>query len=368
MVLVALWLPAILVMVGLLYTLGFIFVQRRALQASADAASTASAWTLLYELKSGDRRDAAVLQQLQAYAAQAAGASASAVYTDAAGSPLSPSVAVGSGSTFPSAARGIQVRLQTTVSTLLVGSTGISGVLTAATSTSALVPTTSPSPTTLVVPVAVNVNDLQLALNTGATYDLLAPSTLPSGATSPILDFAHSSAAAFAPGGQPPDYGYSQRPPRSDDTTGPSSIFTNLQYWSDGRHTSATLALGSAANLALAPSAPLANSAFVDPSYTAQQVTAYRDALVAGLLDNLSQQGLTDTSGRAYGIVVVPVWDTSPSAGTVHVAGGALLRLRVADVNASSAPGQFVVYPAAAWGVPQPPTVDLGACLVRLVS
>jgi Putative Flp pilus-assembly TadE/G-like len=368
MLLFAVWLPAILVLVGLVYSIGLILVERRAVQTAADAASTAATWTLVYELESGDRRDSKVLQQVQTYAAQATGGSASAVYTDAQGNLFSPSVSVGSGSTFPSAARGIRVSVQKRVPTVLDSLIRTGGVLTAATGTAALVPTAPPNPAAPLLPVAVNLNDFQLAMSTGGTYNLLAPTTLPPGASTPLLDFAHSPAAAFAPGGQPQDSGYSRTPPVSDDATGPSSIFTNLQYWSDGWHSPAA-AVVVGASVGLVSATPIPDSAFVDAAYTSQQVDAYTDAFVAGLLDNLGRQGRTDAGGNPYGLMLVPLWDTSPSPGTLHVVGGALIRLRLADIAASSASGQFVLYPAAAWGMPQQPvSIDVGARLVRLIS
>jgi hypothetical protein len=284
--------------------------------------------------------------------------------------PLGGPVAVGSGGTFPSAARGVQVKVQKNVPIVLDRLIGISGILTAATSTAALVPASPPSPTPPVLPVAVNLqNDFALAMNTGAIYDLLAPTTLPPGALTPLLDFGQSPAAAFAPGGRPPDYGYSQHPPLSDDPTGPSSIFTNLQLWSDARHAPALLSLGPSATLSLAPPPPLANSVFMDPEFTAQQLDAYKDAFAAGLRDTIRQQGRTDASGSAYGLVLVPLWDSAGS-GTVHVAGAGLIRLRLQDVSSSSAKGRFLLYPAAAWGVPPAtaPTPDVGARLVRLIA
>ena len=68
MLLFAILLPVILGMVGLLYSVGFILIERRALQTAADAASTAATWQVLYELESGDRSDAKVFVQAQKYA------------------------------------------------------------------------------------------------------------------------------------------------------------------------------------------------------------------------------------------------------------------------------------------------------------
>jgi Flp pilus assembly protein TadG len=369
LVLFALWLPVLLGVVGLLYSFGTILTQRRALQMAADATSTAATWAVLTELQSGDRRDSVVVQKLQAYAAQVSGASVSGVYTDATGRSLSPVVAVGTGGAFPLNAAGVQVTLNEQVPAILGGFVGTQTVLTAATSTAALVSTSSPSAAGPVIPVCVSVTDFQNAMNSSATYDLFAPGTPPPGALGPMLDFAHSSPNAFAPAAQGTDYGYATSAPQSNDATGPSSIFTNLQYWSDGWHAPIVhVRLGANAIISLAPAAPLPQSAFRDPQYTAQQILAYRDAVAAGVRSNVTNQGLADASGRPYGLVTVPLWDTVPSAGTVHIAAFATIRLRQADISSTSAPGQFVPYPAAAWGLPQVPAVDSRAVFVRLVS
>jgi hypothetical protein len=249
---------------------------------------------------------------------------------------------------------------------LLLGSfIGIGSMQTVGTSTAALVPTASPMPAGTILPVAVNINDFQQAMATGAMYDLLAPATLPSGAASSMLDFANSPPNAFAAGGQPPDYGYSQHTPVSSHSTGPLSILTNLQYWTDTRHAVTALALGPAATLALAPPTPILNSAFVDNP--AEQAPAYADAFTTGLLDNIRQQGRVNASGT-FGLVWVPLWDTVPSYWTVHVAALAMLRVQEADVTAGSARGHFVLYPASAWAMPQPVTIEVGARLVRLIG
>ena len=78
-----------------------------------------------------------------------------------------------------------------------------------------------------------------------------------------------------------------------------------------------------------------------------EQTTAYRDAFTAGLRDNIQQQ--VAASGKIYGLVVVPLWDTATTT-TVHVAGVGVMRIRLADVTSTSAKGLFVLYPAAAWG------------------
>jgi hypothetical protein len=128
-----------------------------------------------------------------------------------------------------------------------------------------------------------------------------------------------------------------------------------------------------AATLALVPLPPpgLANSAFADLlnlTATTEQLAAYRDAFTAGLRDNIRQQGRSDATGQPYGLVVVPLWDTATTT-TVHVVGVGLTRIRLADVTATSAKGQFVFYPAAAWGTrPTTPPTDLGARLVRLIA
>jgi hypothetical protein len=371
MLLFAILLPVILGMVGLLYSVGFILIERRALQTAADAASTAATWSLLYELESGDRSDARVYTAVQTYAAQEPGATASAVYTDAPGTTTLGSV--GSGVPIPSGVRGVQVKMQKNVSIVLDKLIGISGIVTTASSTAALVPTSPSNAAVPVLPVAVNLTtDFLPALQNKTTYDLLAPTVPPSLTVPPLLDFANSPASSFS-NGQPKDYGYWQPPaPWTSDVTGPSSIFTNLQFWSDGRHSPIMLNLGSGgATLALVPPPPLANSAFGDITNltaSAEQLAAYKDAFTAGLRDNIRQQGRQDASGQAYGLVVVPLWDAATTT-TVHVVGVGVIRIRLTDVTSTSAKGQFVLYPAAAWGTrPTAPITDVGARLVRLIA
>jgi Putative Flp pilus-assembly TadE/G-like len=362
MLLFAILLPVILGMVGLLYSVGFILIERRAVQTAADAASTAATWRLLYELEGPDRSDSNVLQQVQQYAAQEAGSAFLAAYTDASGSTTLG--AVGSG-VIPTGARGVQVKVQKNVPIVLDKLIGITGIVTAASSTAALVPTSPPNPAMPVLPVAVNQPEFVSALASKTTYDLLAPTTPPQGGRT-LLDFANSPASSFA-GSRPNDYGYWAAVSDSD-ALGPSSIFTNLQFWSDGRHPAAVLNLGSGGvTLALVPPAPLANSAFTDASVMPEQTTAYRDAFTAGLRDNIQQQVIA--SGKTFGMVVVPLWDTSTTS-TVHVVGVGLMRVRLVDVTSTSAKGQFVLYPAAAWGTRPvtPPTIDVGARLVRLIA
>jgi Putative Flp pilus-assembly TadE/G-like len=372
MVLFAIWLPVMLSMLGLLYSIGFIFIERRALQTAADAASTAATWSLLSELEGPNPNDGTVYSAVYAYTRQEPGASFSAVYTDQSGSPLPGNLIVGNVGTIPTGSRGVKVTVQKPVPIVLDKLIGISSILTAATSTAALVPTSQPIPAAPVLPVAVSLLDFQLAMPSGATYDLLAPTTPPLTALPPLLDFAHSNASAFATG-RPLDYGYWKAATNSD-LTGPSSIFTNLQFWSDGRHTPpATLNLApGAATLALVPLPPpgLANSAFADLTNltaTTEQLAAYKDAFTAGLRDNLAQQ--VAASGKSYGLVVVPLWDTATTT-TVHVTAVGVMRLRPTDVTSTSAKGQFVLYPAAAWGTRPAtnPATDVGARLVRLVA
>ena len=122
---------------------------------------------------------------------------------------------------------------------------------------------------------------------------------------------------------------------------------TNEQFWSDGQHLGNwQLSLGASINLADAP---------------------YYDSVAAGLRDNVRRQALVDAAGRGYAIVMAPVYDTASPA-SAHVVGFVQLKIVGASITASSAPGVFVPYAAAAYGTPSAPSPDVGASVVGLIS
>jgi hypothetical protein len=332
----ALLVSMLLGVLGLLYSVGFVLTQRRALQTAADAASLAGAWQVLLDLESGNRSDAAVLAAVLDFTDRngvpndgTPGNSTyvSASYVDASGAALAPPAAVGIGGLFPAAAGGVRVTVRKPVSLVLTGFVGMSSIQVETQAAASAMPAAPPTSATLVVPVAVYVDDFQTAFANQSLYDLFDPPTQPLGGPA-ALDYT-SPANAPAPGAT--DYG---------------SNNANLQYWSDGQHENGTLQQG--ATVALAGG-------------------AYRAQIAAGLLDNIRRQQLTDAGGASYALVMVPLWDTaSASPDTVHVVGFATLRLRESDVNTTSASGTFVPYPAAAWGAASSPSPDLGARVIRL--
>src|SRR5205807_7333161 len=87
----------------------------------------------------------------------------------------------------------------------------------------------------------------------------------------------------------------------------------SMQDWSDGQHT-ASWQLHQPRDVNLADA-------------------AYYDSIAAGLRDNVRRQGLVDSSGAAYALVTLPVYDTSTST-RVHVVSFAQVKLRNADISA----------------------------------
>lgn len=329
----AVLLTVLLGLIAFLYSLGFVFAARRTVQTAADAASLAGAWQVLMQLGSGDNLEPPVRDAVFQYAQAngvAAPAGVAAAYADGNGADLVPAAAVGSGATFPAAARGVRVTGENSTGTLLPGFLGgISNVRTAATAVAVAAAVASPASMPGILPVAVNVQDFRQAFDNGLAYDLLAPTTPPFGGPS-TLDLTSI-------GGQ--DYG---------------ALNTNVQYWSDGGHANGTAAVGG--SVALAGS-------------------AQADAVVTGLRDNIRRQAPADPTPNARALVMVALWDTAadpapaPGPRTVRVVGFAQLRVRRGDLTATSAPGVFVPYPAGAWlpGAP-PPAVDVGARVVRIIS
>ena len=318
MVLFALIASAMLGVVGLLYSFGLILSERRALQTAADAASLGGTWVVLNELASDDRSDATVRSTVAQFATSngADPSTLTAVYVDGGGSPIG---RVGATDPFPATARGVRVDVSGQVPTVLPGFLRILQVLVQDTATAAARPTTSPARAGPVIPVAIP----QTAYAAHATFDLFAHP--PGGARWATLDFASNGLGA-------PDFG---------------SPATNEQFWSDGQHLGNwQLSLGASINLADAP---------------------YYDSVAAGLRDNVRRQALVDAAGRGYAIVMAPVYDTASPA-SAHVVGFVQLKIVGASITASSAPGLFVPYAAAAYGTPSAPSPDVGASVVGLIS
>jgi hypothetical protein len=171
---------------------------------------------------------------------------------------------------------------------------------------------TLPSPSAAVVPIAINAS----AYTAHAVYDLFAhpPST---------LDLGSSGAPTF----------------------GPAS--TNEQYWSDGQH--------------------LGTWQLSQPGSVSLATGTYYSSMAVGLADNVRRQGLVDAAGHAYGLIIVPVYDTA-WASSVHVVGFAELKLLASSISSTSAVGTFVPYTVAAFAAPRLPSPDLGATVIGLIG
>jgi Flp pilus assembly protein TadG len=313
---------SLLAVIGVLYSFGIVLAQRRGLQTAADAASLSGTWQLLSELQSDNRSDASVSARVVEFAIAnglpSGGAEhLAAEYVDASGASL---VAVGSGAV-PLAARGVRVNVTNQVPTVLPGFLRLTQLRVQASASAVARPTASPDEELRAMPVAARLDDVRAAYAGHASFDLF-------GGSSRMLDLRDAGAESWEAWPQ------------------------NLQYWSDGQHQNGRVRVGD--SLALTPEQRL-------------------DAVAAGLQDNVRRQGLVDGSGEAYALVAVPVWDTessSPPPGSVRVAGFALLKLRRADITASSARGLFVPYATAAWAA-QPVAgagSDLGPVLIGLNS
>jgi len=315
LVLFAITAASMLAVIGLLYSFGVVLSQRRAMQTAADAASLGGTWQVMAELASDNRSDANVLATTNRYAVGngATVANVAAVYVDTSGTQLG---AVGSGGQFPAGARGVRVSVNVDVSTILPGFVKLPDVLVRDTASAMARPTTPPASAPLVIPVALAAS----AYSAHATYDLFAHPL--SGGQAPTLNLASAGAPTFG------------------------ATSTNEQYWSDGQHSGSwQLSQPSTVNLADA---------------------AYYDSIAAGLRDSVSRQALPlDSNGKAYGLFTAPVYDTA-TAGSVHIIGFVVLKILGSSITATSAPGTFVPYAAAAFGTAVVPSPDLGASLVGI--
>jgi hypothetical protein len=322
---------AMLATIGLLYSFGIILNQRRALQTAVDAASLSGTWQVLSELQSDNRSNQAVLDTIVSFAranglpsdgSEADATYLAAVYVDASGTPIA-GASVGTSGTFPPAARGVRVTANTPVATVLPGFVRVGQVLVQDTATASARPTSPPSNAPApVLPIAVLTSDVQSALGQHTQYDLFASAHNLSSGQPPTLNLASAGA--------------------------PSSgvLATDIQHWSDGQHEGAW-------QLALNTSVSLAGA-------------GYFTNIASGLHDNVRRQALTDASGAAYALVLVPVYDSATSS-SVHVVGFAQLKLRDSDVTSSSAHGIFVPYAAGAGvSTAAAPSTDLGATLIQL--
>jgi hypothetical protein len=309
---------AMLATVGVLYSFGVILAERRALQTAADAASLAGTWQVMSELASDNRSDPNVLSTIDQFAANNGvnPADVTAMYLDGNGVQVG---TVGANNPFPTQARGVRVSVSGKVSTILPGFLEILGVLVQDSAAAAARPTSPPAAVPLVIPIAI----AQSAYVPHTNYDLFAGH--PPGAGWSTLDFSANGLGA-------PTFG---------------SMAINEQYWSDGQHSGAW---------------QLRQPVTVDLAGA-----AYYDAVAAGLLDNVRRQALTDAAGRAYAVVVAPVYDSATST-SIHVTGFVQLKLFGSSIGATSATGMFVPYVALPFGTPIVPTPDLGATVVGITS
>jgi hypothetical protein len=317
-----------LAVIGLLYSFGLILGQRRALQTAADAASLAGSWQVLRELASDNRSDANVLTRIQDFAAfngVPIDANVSAVYLDAAGGQLANVGSFGTGA-FAFTARGVRVTMQNQVPTILPGFLRISQLLVRDTAAASALPTVSPLSATLVLPIAMSLSDARAAYVGHTLYDLFTHPL--SGSRAPTLNLATQNGA--------PTFG--------------GTLANDIHNWSDGWHSGAWL--------------------MTQPSTATLAGNSFYDSIATGLQDNVRRQALFDATPAAYALVTVPVYDTSPTATTVHIVGFVQMKLLNSNISATNARGTIVPYPALAWGTPAVLTLanpDLGAALVEII-
>lgn len=337
----ALTVTSILAVVGLLYTFGLVLGQRRTLQTAADAASLRGTWQVLQELGSDDLRDAQVLSSVVHFATvpvnglPADGSSfdapyLSAYYVDATGALISPSVQVGTaaGGKFPANARGVQVKVQNQVPTILPNFlAGWQAISVQDNATATARPTTLTS-AALVVPIAASKSDMLGAYVGHTTYDLFGPNAR-------TLDLTQTRPDSL-PANPALSYG---------------TQATNAQFWSDGNHTGSWQ--------------------MTQPGVVDLADAIYHAEIATGLGTNVTRQALNDASGAAdpaYALIMVPVYDTLTLT-SIHVAGFAQFKIRRDHLTPTSAVGVFVPYATAIWGAPAAPvSPDFGAALVSIVS
>jgi hypothetical protein len=324
MVVFAITAVALLATIGALYSFGAVLSQRRGLQTAADAASLSGSWQVLSQLQSDDRSDAAVLDAITRFARDnglpSDGTPTNATYLaadylDAAGTSIG-RVGVDS-MRVPSAARGVRVSVSNAVPTVLPGFVQLTQVLVRTSASAVARPAASVETEMRALPVAVRLDDVRSAYAAHTELDVF-------GSNSRVLDLRDAGAPGF---GSWPE---------------------RLQFWSDGQDDNGTVRTSMSLRLAAEPRL---------------------DAVAAGLRDNVRRQALRDTGGADYALVMVPVWD-SESGGSVRIAGFAMVKLRSADIGATSTRGLVVPYAAGAWAA-RPTTgapSDVGAVLIGLVG
>jgi Putative Flp pilus-assembly TadE/G-like len=309
---------ALLATIGLLYTFGLVLAERRTLQTAADAASLAGSWQVVSELQSDTLSQASVYGIVQSYLSSNGATAFDVFYVDASGAQLS---AVQASGTFDFHARGVRVTARAQVPKVLPGFVGGGIVQVEATGSATARPNLPPTSETLVVPLAVFVDDARAAYTAHVQYDLFHPTTTPIG--QPLtIDYLDPSTL---PATGATDYG-------ADDI--------NLQFWSDGQHSNGTLQSSSVVALIGNP---------------------HQASVAAGLLDNIRRQGL------GYALISVPIWSSSPSDDTLQLSGFARMKIKASDISASTARGVFVPYTTAAYGPVSAPSPDLGAAVIGMV-
>ncbi len=307
MVLAAVALAVMLAFAALLVNAGFLLVERRHLQNTADAAALAATWAVLAEQASGSLRDAAVSAALTRFIAandltgdvsyQLMGE-----YLDSDGVPVG---TVGGG-ILPDGSSRVRVTLTRSIAAFLPKMLRITAWQATAAAVAGIEPTgfqaTFVNPLPLAVPLA--------AFQAGADNDLYDGSVaLSSYGVAGYVPFLDLTAASNTGGSYMAATSY-------------GDLHLNLQYWSDGGHNSGILGIGSQVALA-------------GPGYEADVET--------GLHDNVRRQGLMDAYGNAYALVTVPLWDRYIAASnSVRIAGFAVFRLMEADISQYSLSGSFV--------------------------
>jgi hypothetical protein len=205
----------------------------------------------------------------------------------------------------------VRVNLRGSSATFLPGFVGASNVLVQTSAAAAARPNASPTPNTLLIPIGIDQADYVAH----AQVDLFQPSRRA------VLDL------------------------RSAGASDAGEMSANMQWWSDGQH--------STGSVAVSQNLPVVSG-------------AYNASLAAGLADNVRRQNLRDAGGALYGLFSVPMY--SGGGSPVRIVGFGRLKIRAADISASSTRGLFVPYAAGPYGTPSLASPDFGAALVGIIS
>lgn len=299
-------LTAMLAFMALLFGVGFLLAERRALQNAADAGSLAGVWKLAEEQASRSFADAPVADELERVArlnGLRAEHRVTGLYIDSSGADLA---AVGGGGRFPDGAVGLRVTVSgpftSVVAPGLLPEAQLSVEAKAQLGRVAFPPRQA-NPAPLAIPLA--------AFEGGGEVDLydatLADARYGVADYRPFLDLANAA-----------NRGDAYVPARAY-----GDLHTNLQYWSDGSHDSGTVGVG---------------------AWIAIAGDDFEPDVQTGLLDNVRRQGLVDQDGLRYILISLPLWATYTRGAPdlVEITGYATLKVLERDIRPGSVRATFV--------------------------